>query len=198
MGLSPGVPDPFLREPTQNRRFSGPFQQFCTFNTILVDDGAYVNKRYNPSRAGDVLARRGFEDSPPNPRGATSPPSAARGPKSVVQTGKTSVLDGERWRKLLDAIPTNMPCDLRNRALIASCTYFFAALRMKVEVVQGEREARPRRTQEAIVVRRAEAGCRRRSTKAGRFRITYVTQPTAALTTRLPITAAARETPPET
>jgi integrase len=60
-----------------------------------------------------------------------------RGPKHVVKTGKTPVLDAADWRKLLDSIPTDTVRDLRDRALIATLTYSFAritaALKMKVE-----------------------------------------------------------------
>ena len=60
-----------------------------------------------------------------------------RGPKLVVKTGKTPVLDGKEWHKLIDSIPTETVRDLRDRALIATLTYSFAritaALRMKVE-----------------------------------------------------------------
>jgi len=66
-----------------------------------------------------------------------NPASAVRGPKHVVKTGKTPVLDAPDWRKLLDAIPTDAVRDLRDRALIATLTYSFAritaALRMKVD-----------------------------------------------------------------
>ncbi len=66
-----------------------------------------------------------------------NPASAVRGPKHVVKTGSTPVLDGTEWRKLLDAIPTDTMRDLRDRALIATLTYSFArigaALKMKVE-----------------------------------------------------------------
>jgi site-specific recombinase XerD len=66
-----------------------------------------------------------------------NPAAAVRGPKHVVKTGKTPVLDGKEWRKLLDAIPTETVRDLRDRALIATLTYSFArigaALKMKVE-----------------------------------------------------------------
>jgi site-specific recombinase XerD len=66
-----------------------------------------------------------------------NPASAVRGPKLVVKTGKTPALDGEQWRKLIDAIPTNTVRGLRDRALIATLTYSFArigaALKMKVE-----------------------------------------------------------------
>jgi integrase len=62
---------------------------------------------------------------------------AVRGPKHVVKTGKTPVLDAAEWRKLIDSIPTETVRDLRDRALIATLTYSFArimaALRMKVE-----------------------------------------------------------------
>jgi integrase len=54
-----------------------------------------------------------------------------------VKTGKTPVLDGKEWNRLLDAIPTDTVRDLRDRALIATLTYSFArigaALKMKVE-----------------------------------------------------------------
>jgi site-specific recombinase XerD len=66
-----------------------------------------------------------------------NPASAVRGPKHVVKTGKTPVLDGKEWRTLLDAIPADTVRDLRDRALIATLTYSFArinaALKMKVE-----------------------------------------------------------------
>jgi site-specific recombinase XerD len=67
----------------------------------------------------------------------TNPASAVRGPKHVVNTGKTPVLEGDEWRRLLDSIPTQAVRDLRDRALIATLTYSFArigaALKMKVE-----------------------------------------------------------------
>ena len=67
----------------------------------------------------------------------SNPASAVRGPKYVIKVGKTPVLDGKEWRKLLDAIPTDTARDLRDRALIATLTYSFArigaALKMKVE-----------------------------------------------------------------
>jgi site-specific recombinase XerD len=66
-----------------------------------------------------------------------NPAAAVRGPKHVVKTGKTPVLDAAEWRKLFDTIPTDTVRDLRDRALIATLTYSFArinaALKMKVE-----------------------------------------------------------------
>ena len=66
-----------------------------------------------------------------------NPAAAVRGPTHVVKTGKTPVLDGSEWRRLLDAIPTDTVRDWRDRALIATLTYSFArisaALKMKVE-----------------------------------------------------------------
>jgi site-specific recombinase XerD len=67
----------------------------------------------------------------------TNPAAAVRGPKYVVTSGKTPVLDGAEWRKLIEAIPADTVRDLRDRALIATLTYSFArigaALKMKVE-----------------------------------------------------------------
>jgi site-specific recombinase XerD len=57
-----------------------------------------------------------------------NPASAVRGPKHVVKTGKTPVLDPADWRKLLDSIPTDTVRDLRDRALIATLTYSFARI----------------------------------------------------------------------
>jgi len=66
-----------------------------------------------------------------------NPAAAVRGPKHVVKTGKTPVLDGDEWRRLIDGIPTETVRDLRDRALIATLTYGFArigaALKMRVE-----------------------------------------------------------------
>ena len=54
-----------------------------------------------------------------------------------MKTGKTPVLDGKEWNKLLARIPTETVRDLRDRALIATLTYSFAritaALGMTVE-----------------------------------------------------------------
>jgi site-specific recombinase XerD len=71
-----------------------------------------------------------------------NPASAVRGPKHVVKTGKTPVLDGTEWRRLIDAIPADTVRDLRDRALIATLTYGFArigaALKMRVEDLQAK------------------------------------------------------------
>ena len=67
----------------------------------------------------------------------TNPAAAVRGPKYIIKTGKTPVLEGHEWRRLIDSIPTETVRDLRDRALIATLTYGFArigaALKMKVE-----------------------------------------------------------------
>ena len=55
-----------------------------------------------------------------------NPAAAVRGPKHVVKTGKTPVLDGTEWRKLLKSIPDETLRDLRDRALIATLTYLRA------------------------------------------------------------------------
>ena len=75
----------------------------------------------------------------------TNPAAAVRGPKHVVKTGKTSVLDAAEWRQLIDSIPTDTLRDLRDRALLATLTYSFArigaALKMKVEDLQPKGSA---------------------------------------------------------
>lgn len=66
-----------------------------------------------------------------------NPASAVRGPKHVVKTGTTPVLEAAEWRRLMDSIPAETVRDLRDRALIAALTYSFAritaALKMRVE-----------------------------------------------------------------
>jgi hypothetical protein len=44
-----------------------------------------------------------------------NPAAAVRGPKHVVKTGKTPVLEGDEWRKLLASITTVTLRDLRDR-----------------------------------------------------------------------------------
>jgi site-specific recombinase XerD len=71
----------------------------------------------------------------------SNPSAAVRGPKHVVKTGKTPVLEADAWRKLLKSIPTETLRDLRDRALIATLTYSLTritgALKMKVEDVRS-------------------------------------------------------------
>jgi len=55
-----------------------------------------------------------------------NPAAAVRGPKHVVKKGKTSVLDGDEAKKLLDSIDTSTIVGLRDRALIALLVYTFA------------------------------------------------------------------------
>jgi hypothetical protein len=45
---------------------------------------------------------------------------AATGPKHVMKIGKTPVLEGTEWRKLLKSIPAVTLCHLRDRALITT------------------------------------------------------------------------------
>ena len=88
----------------------------------------------------------------------TNPAAAVRGPKHVVKVGKTPVLDGAEWRKLLDSIPATTLRDLRDRALIATLTYSFArisaALKMKVE------DLRPRSAGWTIRLHESSTPCR--------------------------------------
>jgi hypothetical protein len=88
------------------------------------------------------LARRRPDRVPANPA------SAVRGPKHVVKTGTTPVLEAEEWRKLLDSISTVMLRDLRDRALIATLTYSFArinaALKTRRSTPISTRRALPR------------------------------------------------------
>ena len=76
---------------------------------------------------------------------ATNPAHAVRGPKHVVKTGKTTVLDAEQARTLLDSIDTSTLLGLRDRALISVMTFAFArigavvAMRVEDYYPQGKR-----------------------------------------------------------
>ncbi len=59
---------------------------------------------------------------------ATNPAHSVRGPKHVVKTGKTTVLDAEQARQLLDSIDTSTVMGLRDRALISVMTFAFARI----------------------------------------------------------------------
>jgi site-specific recombinase XerD len=68
-----------------------------------------------------------------------NPAASVRGPRHVVRSGKTAVLEPAEARALLDSIDATMPAGLRDRALISLMVYSFArigaALGMKVEDV---------------------------------------------------------------
>jgi site-specific recombinase XerD len=59
---------------------------------------------------------------------ATNPAHAVRGPKHVVKTGKTTVLDAEQARLLLDSIDISTVVGLRDRALISVMIFAFARI----------------------------------------------------------------------
>src|ERR1035441_5602599 len=68
-----------------------------------------------------------------------NPAASVRGPRHVVRTGKTLVLDPAEARRLLDDIDVSTPIGLRDRALISTMVYTFARIGatvgMKVEDV---------------------------------------------------------------
>jgi site-specific recombinase XerC len=73
-----------------------------------------------------------------------NPAASVRGPRHVVRSGKTPVLDPAEARRLLDSIGSSTPAGLRDRALIALMVYSFArigaAVAMKVEDVFTQNE----------------------------------------------------------
>jgi site-specific recombinase XerD len=73
---------------------------------------------------------------------ATNPAHAVRGPKHVVKTGKTTVLDADQARALLDSIDIATFVGLRDRALIAVMTYSFA--RVSAAVAMDVEDYHPR------------------------------------------------------
>jgi integrase len=66
-----------------------------------------------------------------------NPASSVRGPKYVVERGKTPVLEADQARTLLDSIDTSTIVGLRDRALIGVMVYSFArvsaVVHMRVE-----------------------------------------------------------------
>jgi site-specific recombinase XerD len=140
-----------IRNPNTRRAYARACNQFfawaddrgLSLTTIRpFDVSTYIESRQQTHSAPDVkqqlaAVRMLFDWLITGQVMPSNPASAVRGPKHVVKTGKTPVLDGKEWRKLLDAIPTDTVRDLRDRALIATLTYSFArigaALRMKIE-----------------------------------------------------------------
>ncbi len=68
-----------------------------------------------------------------------NPAASVRGPRHVVRTSKTPVLEPAEARRLLDSINASTPAGLRDKALIGLMVYSFArvgaALAMKIEDV---------------------------------------------------------------
>jgi site-specific recombinase XerD len=140
-----------IRNPNTRRAYARACSQFfawcedrgLTLTTIRPHDvGAYIEALQTEAAPPGVkqqlaAVRMLFDWLITGQVVPANPASAVRGPKHVVKTGKTPVLDGKEWRKLLDAITTDTVRDLRDRALIATLTYSFArigaALKMKVE-----------------------------------------------------------------
>lgn len=140
-----------IRNPNTRRAYARAclhFFAWCdarglTLTTVRpFDVAAYIEARQQSHSAPDVkqqlaAVRMFFDWLVTGQIVPTNPAAAVRGPKHVVKTGKTPVLDAPDWRRLIDAIPTDTVRDLRDRALIAALTYSFArigaALKMKVE-----------------------------------------------------------------
>jgi integrase/recombinase XerC len=57
-----------------------------------------------------------------------NPAGSVRGPRHVVTTGQTPVLDPAEVRALLDSIDTSTQVGLRDRALIGLMVYSFARI----------------------------------------------------------------------
>jgi site-specific recombinase XerD len=140
-----------IRNPNTRRAYARActgFFAWCedrglTLTTIRPHDVAtYIKMRHQTHSAPDVkqqlaAVRMMFNWLITGQIVPVNPAAAVRGPKHVVRTGKTAVLDAKEWRKLIDSIPTETLRDRRDRALIATLTYSFAritaALKMKVE-----------------------------------------------------------------
>src|SRR3984893_16361116 len=145
-----------IRNPNTRRAYARACTSFfawcdergLTLTTIRPHDVAtYIEERQATHSAPDVkqqlaAVRMLFDWLITGQVVPSNPASAVRGPKHVVKTGKTLVLDGKEWRRLIDTIPTDTVRDLRDRALIATLTYGFArvgaALKMRVEDLQSK------------------------------------------------------------
>ena len=131
-----------IRNANTRRAYVRACQQFfawcdergLTLTTIRpVDVARYIETRQQTHSAPDVkhqlaAVRMLFDWLITGQIVPLNPAAAVRGPKHVVKTGKTPVLDGKEWRTLLESIPTETLRDLRDRALIATLTYSFARI----------------------------------------------------------------------
>ena len=136
-----------IRNANTRRAYARACQQFfawcdergLTLTTIrAVDVARYIDTRQQTHSAPDVkqqlaAVRMLFDWLITGQIVPLNPAAAVRGPKHVVKTGKTPVLDGKEWRTLLESIPTETLRDLRDRALIATLTYSFARIADKAE-----------------------------------------------------------------
>jgi site-specific recombinase XerD len=140
-----------IRNPNTRRAYARACSQFfgwceqrgLTLSTIRPHDVAtYIEQLQSEASAPSVkqqlaAVRMMFDWLVVGQIVSANPASAVRGPKHVVKTGSTPVLEGAEWRKLLDSVPTETLRDLRDRALITTLTYSFArinaALKMRVE-----------------------------------------------------------------
>lgn len=67
-----------------------------------------------------------------------NPVAAVRGPRYVLKTGKTPVLDGGEVRQLFAALPTDTVAGLRDRALFGLLAYTFARIGAAVGMDVGD------------------------------------------------------------
>jgi site-specific recombinase XerD len=140
-----------IRNPNTRRAYARACQTFFTW----CEDHGLTLTMIRPYDVATYIETRGLTHSAPDVKQQLAairmlfdwlitgqvvpmnPAAAVRGPRHVVKTGKTPVLDAKEWRTLLDSISTVTVRDLRDRALIATLTYSFAritaALTMKVE-----------------------------------------------------------------
>ena len=96
----------------------------------------------------------------------TNPAHAVRGPKHVVKTGKTPVLDADQARKLIDSIDTSTLVGLRHRALISVMTFAFARIGAVVAMRVEDYYPKGKRSGGSACMRKAVSGmrCRRTTT----------------------------------
>jgi site-specific recombinase XerD len=144
-----------IRNPNTRRAYARACNQFfawcedrgLTLTTIRPHDvGAYIEALQKTEAAAPSVkqqlaaVRMLFDWLVVGQVMPTNPAASVRGPTHVVKTGKTPVLEGNEWRRLINSIPTDTVRDLRDRALIATLTYGFArigaALKMRVEDLQ--------------------------------------------------------------
>ena len=151
LGASSTFSPPISATRNTRRAYLRACQQFFTWcdergrrlETIRpYDVASYIEARQQTHSAPDVKQQQAtvrmlFDWLVTGQVVPLNPAAAVRGPKHIVKTGVTPVLEAGEWRRLLDAIPTETVRDLRDRALIAALTYSFArigaALKMKVE-----------------------------------------------------------------
>jgi hypothetical protein len=145
-----------IRNPNTRRAYARACTSFfawceergLTLTTIRPHDVAtYIETRHQTHSAPDVkqqlaAVRMMFDWLITGQIVPVNPAAAVRGPKHVVKTGKTAVLDPKEWRKMIDAIRDCPECGGIKRPLPILGSHWISA-RSDGRVLARARRCRP-------------------------------------------------------